>query len=375
MKGAAMMTARLVAGRHFRWHVDRPAGADQRATGARPGNARRGRGGVLRCRHGRARSLITLVIVASARRDSIAWHVPPLWMFVVGGCLGAVFVTCALVLTPKLGAGGHHGLHRRRPVARRRCSSIAWATSTSPCASCTLGRMAGAVLLLAGALLHPPLLMRTDLFDFDLPEERIALHPVSPRDAARMLVVPAGDVAFEDRGVRDLPELLRAGDALVFNDTRVIPAALGRRAPARRARRQHRRDADRAARTTRRWRALARPAKRLQAATGCASATTAGVPAGALDATVAASGEAGEVELRFRSVRGRPRRRRSPRVGEMPLPPYIAGKRAVEDARPRRLPDDVRRARGRRRGADGGAALHAGADGGARRRAASRVTS
>ncbi len=68
--------------------------------------------------------------------------------------------------------------------------------------------------------------MRTDLFDFELPEERIALHPVSPRDAARLLVVPAGDAPFEDRGVRDLPALLREGDALVFNDTRVIPAAL-----------------------------------------------------------------------------------------------------------------------------------------------------
>ena len=68
--------------------------------------------------------------------------------------------------------------------------------------------------------------MRTDLFDFELPEERIALHPASPRDAARMLVVPAGEAPFEDRGVRDLPGLLREGDALVFNDTRVIPAAL-----------------------------------------------------------------------------------------------------------------------------------------------------
>ena len=94
--------------------------------------------------------------------------------------------------------------------------------------------------------------MRTDLFDFDLPDDRIALEPTSPRDAARLLVVHpyphaptssprrrgptqdrphagpacAGMSELEDRVVRDLPELLRPGDALVFNDTRVIRAAL-----------------------------------------------------------------------------------------------------------------------------------------------------
>ena len=69
--------------------------------------------------------------------------------------------------------------------------------------------------------------MRTDLFDFDLPPERIALRPASPRDAARLLVVRPGDAPeLEDRGVRDLPDLLRPGDALVVNDTRVIPARL-----------------------------------------------------------------------------------------------------------------------------------------------------
>ena len=71
--------------------------------------------------------------------------------------------------------------------------------------------------------------MRTDLFDFDLPPERIALRPISPRDAARLLVVRPGG-SPEDRGVRDLPDLLRPGDAVVVNDTRVIPARLtGRR--------------------------------------------------------------------------------------------------------------------------------------------------
>ncbi|MEA2907640.1 MAG: S-adenosylmethionine:tRNA ribosyltransferase-isomerase, partial [Alphaproteobacteria bacterium] len=73
--------------------------------------------------------------------------------------------------------------------------------------------------------------MRTDLFDFDLPPDRIALRPVAPRDAARLLVVrPGGMPELEDKGVCELPDLLNPGDALVVNDTRVIPARLsGRR--------------------------------------------------------------------------------------------------------------------------------------------------
>src|SRR5205809_6783346 len=67
--------------------------------------------------------------------------------------------------------------------------------------------------------------MRTDLFDFPLPPDRIALRPARPRDAARLLVVRPG-AALEDRHVRDLPDLLRPGDALVVNDTKVIPAEL-----------------------------------------------------------------------------------------------------------------------------------------------------
>ena len=75
--------------------------------------------------------------------------------------------------------------------------------------------------------------MRVDLFDFDLPPENIALRPASPRDSARLLLA-RGAAALEDRVVRDLPSLLRAGDMLVFNDTRVIPAQLeGRRGEAR----------------------------------------------------------------------------------------------------------------------------------------------
>src|SRR4051794_15973248 len=71
--------------------------------------------------------------------------------------------------------------------------------------------------------------MRTDLFDFSLPPERIALRPVRPRDGARLLVVRPG-ARLEDRVVRDLPDLLRSGDQLVVNDTRVMAAQLsGRR--------------------------------------------------------------------------------------------------------------------------------------------------
>src|SRR4051812_35249451 len=107
--------------------------------------------------------------------------------------------------------------------------------------------------------------MRTELFDFELPPERIALRPVTPRDAARLLVVRAGGAPeLADRIVRDLPDLLRSGDTLVFNDTRVIPARLsGRRlgpegeGPKIEATLHRRLDGSR-------WRAFVRPAKKLK---------------------------------------------------------------------------------------------------------------
>ena len=171
--------------------------------------------------------------------------------------------------------------------------------------------------------------MRTDLFEFDLPEECIALHPVSPRDAARLLVVPAGDAPFEDRGVRDLPALLREGDALVFNDTRVIPAALEG------VRRRGDLEANIAITLLERlgdnrWCALARPAKRLQEGDRLHFGHSGEMClAGALDATVAARGDNGEVEIAF-DLAGPALDAAIAAVGEMPLPPYIAGKRAVE---------------------------------------------
>ena len=176
--------------------------------------------------------------------------------------------------------------------------------------------------------------MRTDLFDFELPEDRIALVPAEPRDAARLLVVdPARVPAVTDRMVRDLPDLLLPGDALVLNDTRVIPAALdGVRVRGDLS--SHvsfnllRRVDDS------RWRALARPAKRLAAGDRVRFGEGGNVCLlGALEATVAARLDAGEVELLF-DLAGPDLDQAINAVGEMPLPPYIAGRRAA-DARDR----------------------------------------
>jgi len=192
--------------------------------------------------------------------------------------------------------------------------------------------------------------MRTDLFDFDLPDDRIALEPASPRDAARLLVVRPGppsphppsamhvrpgahDVSLQDRVVGDLPQLLRPGDALVFNDTRVIRAALqGERARgdnrAQIAFNLHRRIDES------RWRAFARPAKRLAAGDRIRFGHEGRVCLlGTLEASVSAIGEAGEVELSF-SLHGAYLDEAIAMLGDPPLPPYILGKRNLrpEDA-------------------------------------------
>jgi S-adenosylmethionine:tRNA ribosyltransferase-isomerase len=156
--------------------------------------------------------------------------------------------------------------------------------------------------------------VRVDLFDFDLPSERIALRPVSPRDAARMLVVEANGLA--DCAVRDLPSLLRAGDCLVFNDTRVIPAQLsGRRGDATIGATLHKREGLRS------WRALIRNAKRVH--DGDAIDFGAGV-----GATASAKGEDGSWLLTFAG--DEPVETLLERAGTMPLPPYIASKRAID---------------------------------------------
>jgi S-adenosylmethionine:tRNA ribosyltransferase-isomerase len=160
--------------------------------------------------------------------------------------------------------------------------------------------------------------MRVDLFDFDLPAERIALRPASPRDAARLLRVEGG--ALSDHAVRDLPALLRRGDVLVFNDTRVIPAQLeGRRGEARIGATLHKREGPRA------WRAFVRNAKRLRE--GDRIDFGAGVAAQASERA-----EDGSFLLTFEGEE--PVEILLERAGRMPLPPYIAGRRPA-DARDR----------------------------------------
>jgi S-adenosylmethionine:tRNA ribosyltransferase-isomerase len=182
--------------------------------------------------------------------------------------------------------------------------------------------------------------MRVDLFDFALPPELIAQHPVRPRDAARLLVVKPG--SLEDRCVGDLPAVLRPGDLLVFNDTRVIPARLlGRRGAAKIEVTLHQ-PVDGAAAgadaaepggaTTAAvgpvavWRAFARPARRCRVGDR--------VRFGAdFEAEVLAKGKGGEITLGF-GCAPEALLERLERYGQMPLPPYI--KRPPEgDARDR----------------------------------------
>ena len=166
--------------------------------------------------------------------------------------------------------------------------------------------------------------MRVDAFDFDLPEDRIALRPVSPRDTARLLVV--GDNTLADATVHDLPQLLRAGDCLVFNDTRVIPAQLhGRRGAliddlrgrsgATIGATLHKREG------LRQWRAFLKNARRVR--DGDRIDFGNGVAAIALDRA-----EDGSAVLDFEG--DEPVEVLLARAGTMPLPPYIASKRAVD---------------------------------------------
>ncbi|MGB8274176.1 MAG: tRNA preQ1(34) S-adenosylmethionine ribosyltransferase-isomerase QueA [Alphaproteobacteria bacterium] len=168
--------------------------------------------------------------------------------------------------------------------------------------------------------------MRTDAFDFALPRELIAAHPVAPRDAARLLVV--GE-RMDDRRVRDLPSLLEPGDILVFNDTRVIPARLSgvrsgapgnERGKAKVELTIHRQEEPAV------WRAFARPAKRLKPGDRVRFA-------GDFGCEIVARLEEGEVRLRFDRA-GDDLRAALERFGAMPLPPYIPRPRGP-DARDR----------------------------------------
>jgi S-adenosylmethionine:tRNA ribosyltransferase-isomerase len=170
--------------------------------------------------------------------------------------------------------------------------------------------------------------MRTDLFDFALPPERIALRPARPRDAARLLVVRPGD-ALEDRLVSDLPDLLAPGDQLVVNDTRVIAARLsGRRIsrgtePHIEATLVKRLDGSR-------WRAFAKPAKRLEVGDVVRFGDEGKVCfLGQLDATVEEK-QGGEITLAF-AFHGPVLDQAIAERGDMPLPPYIAARREPDD--------------------------------------------
>jgi S-adenosylmethionine:tRNA ribosyltransferase-isomerase len=173
--------------------------------------------------------------------------------------------------------------------------------------------------------------MRVEAFDFELPPERIALEPASPRDSARMLVV-ANDGALTDSRVSSLPGFLREGDALVVNDTRVIAARLegvrmrGDAAASIEATLIRRVDDCR-------WRALVRPAKKLKLGERVRFGETSESLVcllGALDAEVEEKGEAGEVLLRF-DFAGAALDDAIERLGAAPLPPYIAARRGANE--------------------------------------------
>lgn len=158
--------------------------------------------------------------------------------------------------------------------------------------------------------------MRVDLFDFDLPPENIALRPAVPRDAARMLVVDGAE-ALRDCTVRDLPDQLGSGDVLVFNDTRVIPAQLeGKRGDAKIGATLHKRI------DLRRWQAFVRNGKRLKPGDWVEFANDVGAIAEDRHSdgswTLAFEGEE-PVEVLLQ------------RAGTMPLPPYIASRRATDE--------------------------------------------
>src|ERR1700751_792744 len=171
--------------------------------------------------------------------------------------------------------------------------------------------------------------MRTDLFDFDLPAENIALRPASPRDSARMLVVQP-DGVLRDRVVAELPQWLEPGDQLVVNDTKVIAAQLkGRRIgretePKIEATLIKRLDGSR-------WQALVKPAKKLVAGDRIRFGNEGKVCLlGHLDAEVEAKGAEGDVTLSF-PFHGPAPNQAIADLGSPPLPPYIAGKRAPDE--------------------------------------------
>ena len=157
--------------------------------------------------------------------------------------------------------------------------------------------------------------MRVDLFDFDLPTDRIALRPVRPRDSARLLLVQGAEVA--DRQFLDLPILLEPGDVLVFNDTKVIPAQLeGRRGEASIGATLHKREGPRE------WQAFLRNAKRARVGDTIDFGAS-------VHASVVEKSDDGSALIHFHG--SEPVELLLERAGRMPLPPYIASRREVDD--------------------------------------------
>lgn len=174
--------------------------------------------------------------------------------------------------------------------------------------------------------------MRVDLFDFDLPQDRIALRPVNPRDFARLLVVrPNAAPCLEDRRVSDLPALLRPGDVLVVNDTKVISARLeGFRTRGKTSAKVevtlHRREGGSV------WRAFARPGKKLKRGETLRLEARHGLTAHeSLVADVLEKFTDGEILLGF-PLSGDALDRAIASIGQAPLPPYIAAKRPADEA-------------------------------------------
>nr|WP_321464132.1 tRNA preQ1(34) S-adenosylmethionine ribosyltransferase-isomerase QueA [uncultured Cohaesibacter sp.] len=163
--------------------------------------------------------------------------------------------------------------------------------------------------------------MRVDSFDFHLPQDRIALRPHNPRDEAKLLFVPSTG-GFEDKSVLNLPDLLEPGDALVFNDTKVIPAELnGDRVRGDIRANIHFNLHKREDLAT--WRAFARPAKKVQLGDRIEFSE-------GFSAEICEKGDAGEVCLRF-NCDGPALDQAIASVGHIPLPPYIASKRAEDE--------------------------------------------
>lgn len=161
--------------------------------------------------------------------------------------------------------------------------------------------------------------MQVDLFDFELPNESIALRPAVPRDSAKLLFVQpeSGDQRLTDKVVSDLPNLLRAGDMLVFNDTKVIPGRLfGRRGEAKMQVTLHKREASNS------WWVFAKPAKK--AAIGDI------LDFSGLKAVVKAFGHGGERLIEFELSDEQDMTSALQAYGEMPLPPYIAAQRPAD---------------------------------------------